>query len=152
MSKENVKHMNRSLFLAMQADAKDFPGGIHALAGFMQRNGNTLGNQLNPSHDAAPPSLEVLVELMKLTGGKRTAFAIAQLAGQVTVDMQIDPHDPSEAVQMFMQLVHEASVVFGTGTEFAKDLRFDATERRELVPLLMKLQKATTEMLQAVMG
>ncbi|MBS1198137.1 MAG: hypothetical protein H6R18_1922 [Proteobacteria bacterium] len=148
----SIKKTNRSLFLAMHADAKDFPGGIRGLAEFLGRNGSTLGNQLNPDHDAAPPSMEVMVDLMKLTNGKRTAFALAQLVGQVPMDMEFAHHQPCDAVRMFMALVHEASQVFGMGSEFASDLRFDADERKRLEPLLLNLMKATAELLQAVRG
>lgn len=147
-----IKQTNRSLFLAMQADAKDFPGGIRAVAEFIGRNGNTLGNQLNPDHDAAPPSLEVFVELVKLCHGKRSAFAIAQLVNQVLMDVSVDDHPPSDSVPLFMALLHEASEVFSTGSEFAKDLRFDAIERKKMEPLLMNLLKVTAELLKTVRG
>lgn len=147
-----IKQTNRSLFLAMQADAKDFPGGIRAIADFLGRNSNTLGNQLNPDHDAAPPSMEVMVDLIKLAQGKRTTFALAQLAGQVTMEMQFDHRPPGESVQRFMALVREASAVFGKGAEFAEDFRFDPAERKALEPLLMGLLKATGEMLQDIRG
>jgi len=148
----SFKQKNRALFLAMQADAKDFPGGIRAVAEFMGRNGNTLGNQLNPEHEAAPPSLEVFVELIKLTHGTRSAFAVAQLVDQVLMDVSTEDRNPAESVQMFMRLVHEASELFAKGTEFAKDLKFDATERKEMEPLLMALLKATVELLKTTRG
>jgi hypothetical protein len=146
------KQKNRALFLAMQADAKDFPGGIRAVAEFMGRNGNTLGNQFNPDHEAAPPSLEVFVELIKLTHGTRSAFAIAQLVDQVLMDVSTDDRNPAEAVQMFMRLVHEASELFAKGSEFARDLHFDANERKKLEPLLMALIKAAVELLKTTRG
>jgi len=147
-----IKQTNRSLFLAMQADAKDFPGGIRAVAEFIGRNGNTLGNQLNPDHDAAPPSLEVFVELVKLCQGKRSAFAVAQLVNQVPMDVDVDRHPSSDSVPLFMTLLHEASAAFSSGSEFAKDLRFDAEERKKMEPLLMNLLKATAELLKTVRG
>ena len=145
-----IKQTNRALFLAMQADAKDFPGGIRAVADYMGRNSNTLGNQLNPEHEAAPPSLEVFVELVKLCHGRRSAFAIAQLVDQVTMDLPTAQHDQTASVPLFMSLVHEASEVFSKGSEFAKDLRFDSLERKALEPLLMQLLKVTAELLKTV--
>lgn len=147
-----IKDKHRSLFLAMQADAKDFPGGIRAVAEFMGRNAHTLGNQLNPDHDAAPPSLDVLVELMKLTRAKRTAFALAQLVDQVTMDVRFDHRSPAESVQVFMALVHESGSVLGKGSEFASDLHFDAQERKALEPLLLNLLQATVELLHSLRG
>lgn len=148
----NFKHKNRALFLAMQADAKDFPGGIRAVAEYMGRNGNTLGNQLNPEHEAAPPSMEVLIELIKLTHGRRTVFGIAQLVDQVTFDQPASTTDSAAAVTQFLELLHEASEVFAAGSEFAKDLRFDADERKRLEPLLLHLMQATADTLKAVRG
>jgi len=42
--------------------------------------------------------------------------------------------------------------LLGKGSEAAKDLRFDAEERRMLEPLLLALMKASAELLQAVRG
>lgn len=145
-----VKTTDRGLFLAMQADAKEFPGGIRALAEMMGVNGNTLGNMLNPDHDAPAPSLALFVELVKLAQAKRAVFALAQLVGQIPMDFEMEHHSRAESVRMFLSLVHTASDLLGQGSEFAKDGTFDADERRHLEPLLLALMKATAELLQAV--
>lgn len=145
----SIKSQHRALFLAMQADAKGFPGGISAVAEYLGRNGSTVGNQLNPDHDATPPSLELLVDLIKLTGGQRTAYALAQLAGQITVDVEFRRVSHEESVQMFVALVQEAGAAMAKGAEFAADLRFDSSERRALEPLLLKLLTATVELIHA---
>lgn len=131
----SIKQTDRALFLAMQADAKDFPGGIRGLANFMGRNNSTLSNQLNTEHESAPPSLEVFVELIKLTKGRRTALAIAHMVDQVTMDLpsaEVSTDDPKACVELFMALVHESSEVLSAGSEFARDLRFDGAERKAL--------------------
>lgn len=148
----NFKSRHRSLFCAMQADAKSFEGGIQNFASFIGRNGNTVGNQFNPEHDAAPPSLEMVAELIKLTGGDRTVFALCQMAGKVPMDFEVEHHAPSESIRLFLSLVHSASELMGKGSEAAKDLHFDAGERKELEPLLLALMKATAEVLQSVRG
>lgn len=145
-----IKDTDRSLFLAMQADAKDYPGGIRALAEMLGVNGNTLGNSLNPDSDSSAPSMAVLVELIKMAQAKRTVFALAQMVGQVPMDFDLEQHSHAEAVRMFLTLIHSASDLFGKGSEFAKDGRFDAHERQHLEPLLLALMKATGELLQAV--
>lgn len=148
----SLKSKHRGLFLAMRADCKDYPGGLVAIAPALGRNYHTLANQMNPDSEQVPPSLEVMVEIMKMTGGKRTAFALAQLVDQVTMDVQFDHHPPHEAVKMFMGLVHEASEAMGKGSEFAADMRFDATERMQLEPLLMALLRSTVELLHTLRG
>ena len=66
------KQTDRGLFLALQADAKDYPGGIRALAEMLGVNGNTLGNGLNPDHDAQPPSFALTSRFIKTAQAKRT--------------------------------------------------------------------------------
>lgn len=148
----SIKHTDRAFFLGLQADAKEFPGGIRALAEMIGVNGNTMSNGLNPDHDAPPPSLSVIVEVIKLAQAKRSVFALAQMCGQVPIDIDIDQVHRVEAVAMFLALINKASGVLGTGSEFASDGRFDALERRELEPLLFSLLKATAELLHAIRG
>jgi len=142
----SIKHTDRAFFLGLQADAKEFPGGIRALAEMIGVNGNTMSNGLNPDHDAPPPSLSVIVEVIKLAQAKRSVFALAQMCGQVPIDIDIDQ------VHRVLALINKASGVLGTGSEFASDGRFDALERRELEPLLFSLLKATAELLHAIRG
>lgn len=147
-----AKHTDRSLFLALQADAKEFPGGIRALADHIGVNGNTLGNTLNPDHEAPPPSFALILEIIKLAQAKRTVFSLAQMVGQVPMDFELENHSRAEAVRMFLTLIHTASDLFGKGSEYAKDGAFDADERQALEPLLLALMKATGELLQTVRG
>lgn len=147
-----AKQSDRHLFLAMQADAKDFPGGIRALATNLGVNGNTLGNTLNPDHDAPPPSFALILEIIKLAQAKRTVFALAQMVGQVPMDFDLEQHSPAESVRMFLSLINTASELLGKGSVFAQDGRFDAEERRHLEPLLLALMQATGELLQTVRG
>ena len=74
-----TKQTHRSLFLAMQADAKEFPGGIRAIAEVMGMNGQTLANGINPDHEAPPPSFAVVLEIVVLAQAKRTVFSLSQL-------------------------------------------------------------------------
>ena len=63
----------------MQADAKEFPGGIRAIAEVMGMNGQTLANGINPDHEAPPPSFAVVLEIVVLAQAKRTVFSLSQL-------------------------------------------------------------------------
>ena len=60
-----IKQSHRALFLALQADAKEFPGGIRAIAEAMGMNGNTFANGINPDHDAPPPSFSAILTKLR---------------------------------------------------------------------------------------
>ena len=147
-----IKQSHRTLFLALQADAKDYPGGVRAIAASMGLNGNTLANGINPDHDAAPPSFATILEIVSLAQARRSVFALAQLVGQVPMDFELDEREPGEAIRLFLGVVSTASSLLGTGSEAAKDGRFSADERRELEPLLLSVMKACGELLQAIRG
>lgn len=145
-----IKQTNRALFLALQADAKEYPGGIRAIAEAMGMNGNTLANGINPDHEAPPPSFAVILEIVTLAQARRTVFALARLVGQIPMDFELELRPPAEAMRLFLSLVSSASEMLGTGSEAAKDGRFDAGERAQLEPLLLALMKATGEFLQSI--
>lgn len=147
-----TKDTHRALFLALQADAKEFPGGIRAIAEAMGMNGNTLSNGINPDHEAPPPSFAAILEVIVFAQAKRGVFALAQLVGQVPMDFELEQKSPAESVRLFLSLIGTVSDLLGKGSEAAKDGRFDANERRMLEPLLLALMKATGELLQAVRG
>lgn len=147
-----TKHTHRALFLALQADAKEFPGGIRAIAEAMCMNGNTLSNGINPDHEAPPPSFAAILEIVVLAQSKRTVFSLAQLVGQVPMDFELEQRSPAESVRMFLSLIGTVSELLGKGSEAAKDGKFDPDERRMLEPLLLSLMKAAGELLQAVRG
>ena len=147
-----IKQTHRALFLALQADAKEFPGGVRAIALAMGMNGNTLANGINPDHDAPPPSFGVIVEIVVLAQAKRAVFALAQVVGQVPMDFELEQRTPVEAIRLFLSLVSTASTLLGKGSEAAQDGRFDAEERRQLEPMLLSLMQATAELLQSIRG
>lgn len=145
-----TKQAHRALFLALQADAKEYPGGIKAIAEAMGVNGNTLANALNPDHENQPPSFAVILEIVAVAQAKRAVFALAQLVGQVPMDMELQPRSQPEAVRTFLSLVCSSSKTFCTGSEAAKDGRFDAIERKELEPLVLEMMQVCAELLQSI--
>ncbi len=147
-----IKQTHRALFLALQADAKEYPGGVKAIAETMGINGNTLSNGINPDHEAPPASFSVILEIIVLAQAKRAVFALAQLVDQITMDFELEHRSPAEAVKLFMDLMTSIGVVLSTGSEAAKDGRFDADERKKLEPLLLALMKVTGELLQSIRG
>lgn len=146
------KQVDRGFFLGLQADAKDYPGGIRALAESIGINPTTLANCLNPDHDAQPPSLAVLLEIVKAAQARRAVFSICQMVGQVPMDFELENRSPAESVRLFLSLMHTVGDLLGAGSEAAKDGRFDAEERQMLEPLLLGLMKAAGELLQSVRG
>ena len=147
-----IKQAHRALFLALQADAKEYPGGVRAIAETMGMNSNTLANGINPDHEAPPPSFSVILEIVVVAQAKRAIFALAHLVGQVPMDFELEARPPAEAVKLFLPLVKASSELFGAGSEAAMDGRFDGDERRTLEPLLLALMKASGELLQAIRG
>lgn len=150
--KPSIKSTHRALFLALQADTKEFPGGISGVAKLLGVNGNTLSNGLNPDHPTAPPPFSTIVEIITLTQARRAVFSLAQLVNQVPMDFEIEDRSPNEAIALFLSLVTSASNALGVGSEAAKDGRFDPCERKEIEPLLLALMKASSELLHAIRG
>ncbi len=146
------KERHRSLFLSLQADAKEFPGGISGIAKSIGMNGKTLANGLNPDHEAPPPSFSVILEIIVLTQAKRSVFAIAQLVNQVTMDLDETGDSCSEEkqIELFLTLVSSASNVLGQGSEAAKDKNFNSSERRQLAPLLLSLMQITASLYESI--
>lgn len=147
-----TKTTYRALFLALQADAKEYPGGIRAIAEVMGINGATMANGLNPDSDAPPPSFAVILEVIVLAQAKRAVFALSQLVGQVPMDFCLDQRSPGEAIKLFMDLMSMTGHVIEKGSRAAKDFRFDHDERKMLEPLLLALMKAAGELLQSIRG
>lgn len=147
-----AKQAHRALFLALQADAKEFPGGITELALRIGLNKTTLANGLNPDNEALPPSFTTILEIILLAQARRSIFAFCQLVGQVPMDFEIEHRSPKEVVSLFLSLIHSASDLLGKGSEAAKDGNFDHDERKMLEPLLLGLMRASGELLNAVRG
>jgi len=145
-----TKQVYRALFLALQADAKDYPGGIRAIAQVMGMNGNTLANGLNPDHEAPPPSFSSILEILTVAQAKRAVFSIAQLVDQIPMDFIAEHPEPKQAVAAFLALVSSASKTLDSGSVAASDGRFCIDERRQMEPLLLGLMRASADLLQVI--
>lgn len=143
-----TKQIYRSLFLSLQADAKKYPGGIKALAGILGVTDTTLANQLNPDHEALPPSFSAILEIIVHCQAKATIFSLAYIVGQVTIDldMSFEPVEPQCQVKTFLSLVSSTSTLLKEGSDAAQDFHFDASERKKLRPLLLTLMQVTTQL------
>ncbi|SFI76232.1 phage regulatory CII family protein [Nitrosomonas sp. Nm34] len=143
-----AKQEYRQVFLALQSDAKKYPGGIAGLARVLNKSPEGLANCLDPNHDAQPPSLSVVLQLIELTQEKRAVFEICQLVNQTPMDIDLGSSDLKEESQVkhFLSLVAAASACLNTGSEHLKDGKFDASERKELAPLLLELNQVTASL------
>lgn len=146
----DAKKDYRALFLALQADAKSFPGGISGLADVIGATKETLANNLNPDSESPPPSFAKVLEIINQAQAKRAVFALAQLVGQVPMDFAVEHKSQKEAVKTFLSLISSASDLFGKGAEFAKDNDFSLSERRAMQPMLLALMKTTCELMYSI--
>ena len=144
------KSEHRRVFLSMQGDAKTFPGGITGLSEQLGINKTTLANQLNPDHDAAPPTMGTVIEIIVLTSGSRTLIALCSLGNYVPFEMVVQERTPAEAVSMFLKFVQAASTTIGDGSSFAADGKFDAGERQKLEEFLLNTIRSASELLNAL--
>lgn len=151
-NRRQAKHEYRALFLALQADAKKYPGGIRALAEIIGVNGSSLANNLNPDHESLPPSFATIIEVIIHAQGKSSVFAISQFVGQVPMDIEIDCDDDDEKshIKHFLTLVSSASELLKNGSDAAKDLRFDAHEKQQMRPLLIELIKVSAQLYRSI--
>ncbi|KFJ09115.1 hypothetical protein DR66_2366 [Delftia acidovorans] len=147
-----IKQTHRALFLALQADAKEFPGGISAIAKHLDMNGNTLANGINPDHESAPPSMSAVLEIIVLAQAKRTVFALSHLVGQVPMDFELEPRDPADAMRLFLALAGKAGKTVTVTSAAAADGHFCAEDRRTMEPFVLALMKAAGEFLQSIRG
>jgi len=150
MNSVRVKQDYRPLFLALQADAKTYPGGINALATALNCNPTTLANQLNPDHDTNPPCFGKILEIYNLTQGKRTIYALCQLVGMLPVPAQVET--PGDSLPTLLTTCSRMSELIKVGTEAASDLRLDAAERKELSKLLIDIIPIAAAALRAMEG
>ena len=136
----------RSLFLALQADAKSYPGGISALADTLGINRTSLCNCLNPDHESQPPSFAVILEIINLCDAKRAIFALAQLTDQIPMDICLSNASESSQINLFLSLVGSIAPILNNGSEAAKDGRFDAKEKKDLAPMLLSLIQVASQL------
>ena len=145
-----TKEEYRSVFLALHADCKRYPGGISALSEHVRVSRHTLANALNPDAVTAPPAFGVILELLTLTRGERTIFELCRLVDKIPMDIETERVPASESVRMFLELTRKASAALGAGALAAEDGRFDAAERQELEPLLRELLQATGDLIASL--
>ncbi|MAK91900.1 MAG: hypothetical protein CMI13_11780, partial [Oleibacter sp.] len=118
----------------------------------MKVNNTTLANQICPNNSTSPPSLARLFEIIMLTGGRRTVPAICRLNSTTPLPITLRPKTPLESIRCFMAFTRQMGEALNKGSEFAEDLKFSASEREQLLPILLDGQKAILELIQSLEG
>ena len=139
--RNHPKARNRSLFVALQADAKRYPGGISALAHEMGMDPRVLADKINPNCFDKVLKVGELLELIERLESVRAVNVIASYVDRTTVSVPAVT-SPAEVMRAFMALTRRASDAMATGAKALEDERLDAGERAELLPLLDDLINA----------
>lgn len=127
-----AKAKHRGVFLALRADAKEFPGGISAYAAQTGRNPHIVADQINPDNDKSPPSFSGLLDLIQTTGAHRTLNALAYLGHRATIPLPESSRPTADAMQHFLELSARASAATGFAASALADNNLNAQERDQL--------------------
>jgi len=141
-----IKERHAGLFRALQADARDYPGGVSELADQTGYNYHTLRNGLCPTAHGQVPAFELVVDVIENTGAPRTLQYLARLGGQ-TVMPAVDVGDGSLAsVSMtFLAAVHSVGVANATAAEALAD---NVLTRAERVKMADDLEPAIADLIR----
>ena len=127
---------------ALHRAAKDYPGGIAALAGIFGRNAHTLQNQLNPTQ-GYPPNIEILEEILSATKSPLILDAIGRLAGVIWLESGIDKQLGDAAM---LERITTLSVKVGQLSQGVNDSLADGQVTPEE---LEQLERCARELAQA---
>ena len=133
--RNHPKARNRSLFVALQADAKRYPGGISALAHEMGMDPRVLADKINPNCFDKVLKVGELLDLIERLESVRAVNVIASYVDRTTVSVPAVT-SPAEVMRAFVALTRRAADVMASGAKALEDERLDAPEREELLPLL----------------
>lgn len=149
----HVKERYPSVFRSLQADARDYPGGLPALADQLGRSYGSLRNALGPTNHDSEPTLELFLEILEATGGARSIPATARLGDQTALPFVAHEEGScAEAVRQFLEFVGHAGAVQAGVVEAVADGRLCSAERTELADLLDDLLRATLSLRAIVRG
>lgn len=127
----HVKQRFRAVALAIQADARNYHGGLPDLADQLNRNYGSLRNALCPTTYNAEPTLSLLLETIEATGGDRTIAAIARIGGKRVVAADQDDTDDSPD-SMLRKLTSKSGHLLSGFAEALEDGRLDSSEKAKL--------------------
>lgn len=149
----HVKERWPSIFRSLQADARDYPGGLPALAEQLGRAYGSLRNAVGPTNHDSEPTLELYHEILEATGGPRCIPATARLGDQTALPLVAHEEGScAETVAQFLEFVGRAGAVQAGVVEAVADGRLCSAERTELADLLDDLLRATLSLRAIVRG
>lgn len=136
----HVKQKRAAIFRALQADARDYAGGLPALAQQLGRNYASMRNALNPTNLDSEPTFELVLDVIESTGGARTVPAVAWVGDQTALPAPgLDEGTCEEVTAAFMKLVGKAGKLKVATVQAMADGRICTAERDDLADLLDKL-------------
>lgn len=145
--REHVKRRFPSVFRALQADARDYHGGIHALADQLGRAYGGMKNALCPTNYDAEPTAELILDVIESGGGARTVTAIARLGCMTALPVfDITSGEPADVCNAFLDVARRAGAVSTKTVEALADDRLTNTERDEIANMLDDLIGAAVQM------
>lgn len=149
----HVKSRFPAVFRALQADARDYPGGLPAVAEQLGRNYGSLRNAISPTNPNNEPTAELIFELIEACGAHRTVTAIARLGDMTAIPMcDASGGEPADVGNAFMEVVQRAGAVNARTVEALADGRLSSSERDEVADLLDNLISAAVQMRAVVRG
>lgn len=136
---ERLKTNHLPFMRAIHAAIRRYPGGYAELALAIGRNQQTLINQFNPDALDSAPAADLLLDVIEAV---RPVNAVDLLAGYVGRSLG----EPAAAggsglddEAHFHAVLREMTDVMRLGLESLQDKRFDAAERRDMLPELQEL-------------
>ena len=149
----HVKQRFPAVFRALQADARDYPGGLPALSDQLGRAYGGVKNALCPTNYDAEPTAELIFDVIEAGGGQRTVTAIARLGDMTALPMcDLGHGEPADVGNAFMGVVRRAGAVNQRTVEALSDNKLTSMERDEVANLLDDLIGAAVQMRALVRG
>ena len=130
----------------LQSAAKDYRGGITALALTMERSATILANKLNPNNTTNLITLEEAAEIIELTQDTKTLNALAALISYTTVPLpEAQNITTGELLERFVA-TNKQCALLGEQIIQARDPKSEGGQqisKKELTAILTEADKLT---------
>ncbi|WP_341649964.1 phage regulatory CII family protein [Thauera humireducens] len=151
--RKHVKERFQAVFRSLQADAREYPGGLPALSDQLGRAYGGMKNALCPTNYDSEPTAELIFDVIEACGGHRTVTAIARLGDMTALPMcQMSHGEPADVCNAFLDVARRAGAVSARTVEALADDRLTSAERDEVANLLDDLIGAAVQMRALVRG
>lgn len=137
---------NTDIQRLLHRECKAFSGGITSLALTIDKSPNLLSNKLNVDCDQNQLSFVEALDLIALTGSKKTLAAIAAQHGYLLVPVPHCERHGTDLLREVLGLSNEAGKLCG---EYSRSIQpssdlgenLSAVEKRKLLDILTRLQE-----------